>query len=403
MCCLQSVYWHIVGTSRVRVMFKITPRRSSDSGLSQVMVKDERVQICKLATKDLLPTGTRFPEGCDFHQWTGDDSKALMKIYLGAVAGYLPSDMMKALSALMKFCYIVRRNAISAPDLITIKNALNRFHQYRQAFIDISLPRQHSLIHYIRSTRLFVSLNGLCSSTTESKHIKVVKEPWQHSSRYKALPQMLVMLTCLDKLATACCDFTVRGMMTSTVLSYMAMVLVGLQPQVEAVDTTALAAEKDDKEDDDSVMHGPRSLSDIELAPTPHMSHLLLSKRGYPKYLVALAAHVGHLTLPLLLRQFLYAELHSPPAGDAALPLLHAFPIFDAPITAHHSVIACFYALSYLCSTGGMSRKHIQPNLHWHGYACHDTVLVNAGGLVMGGIVAARALLLFSFTFQEQH
>ncbi|KAJ6611651.1 hypothetical protein B0H10DRAFT_2177573 [Mycena sp. CBHHK59/15] len=333
-----------------------------------------------------FPGLRRFPDGRDFHQWTGDDSKAHMK----AVAGSLPSDMMKALSAFMEFCYVVGRNTISAPDLITINNALDRFHHYRQAFIDcgvctdISLPRQHSLVHYIPSIRLFASPNGLCSSITESKHIKAVKEPWRRSSRYKALPQMLVTLTRLDKLVAAHCDFTICGMMTGTASSYTAMVLAGLQPQVEAVETAAaLAAEKDDGEDDYGVVHGPRSLSDIELAPT--------RQRGYPKYLVTLADHVGHPTLPLLLRQFLYAEVHGPPADDAALPLLNACPIFDGPIAVHHSAIA-----------RRMYRERIRSNPHWHGYARRDTLLVDVGGPVMGGIVAACALLLLSFTFREQ-
>ncbi|KAF8210946.1 hypothetical protein K438DRAFT_1752696 [Mycena galopus ATCC 62051] len=238
--------------------------------------------------------------------------------------------------------------------------------------------RQHSLIHYIRSIRLFASPNGLCSSITESKHIKAVKEPWRRSSHYKALPQMLVTLTRLDKLAAARLEFTGRGMMTGTASSYTAMVLAGLQPQVEAVDAAAaLAAEKDNDEDDDGVMHGPRTLSDIELAPTP----------PHP---------------PLLLRQFLDAEVHGPPADDAALPLLHACPIFDGPIKVHHSAIARFYAPSDLCGAGGMYRERIRSNPHWHGYARRDTVLVNVGGPVMGGIIAARALLLFSFAFREK-
>ncbi|KAJ6563752.1 hypothetical protein B0H10DRAFT_2445344 [Mycena sp. CBHHK59/15] len=327
-----------------------------------------------------FPGLRRFPDGRDFQQWTGDDSKALMK----AVAGYLPSDMMKALLAFMEFCYIVRHNTISAPDLITIKNALDRFHHYRQAFIDcgvctdISLPCQHSLVHYIPSICLFASPNGLCSSITESKHIKAVKELWRRSSRYKALPRMLVTLTHLDKLAAARRDFTIRGMMTGTASSYTAMVLAGLQPQVEAVETAAaLAAEKDDEEDDDGVR-----LTTI-------------AEQGYPKYLVTLTDHVGHPTLPLLLRQFLYAD-------DAALPLLNACPIFDGPITVHHSAIARFYAPSDLGGAGGMYRECIRSNPHWHGYARHDTLLVDAGGLVMGGIVAAHALLLLSFTFREQ-
>jgi hypothetical protein len=43
---------------------------------------------------------------------------------------------------------------------------------------DIFLPRQHTLGHYLTSVMLFSLPNGLCSSITESKHIKAVKEPW---------------------------------------------------------------------------------------------------------------------------------------------------------------------------------------------------------------------------------
>ncbi|KAJ7913803.1 hypothetical protein B0H13DRAFT_2004115 [Mycena leptocephala] len=41
------------------------------------------------------------------------------------------------------------------------------------------LPRQHSLTHYRYLSQEFGAPNGLCSSITESKHIKAVKEPWQ--------------------------------------------------------------------------------------------------------------------------------------------------------------------------------------------------------------------------------
>ncbi|KAK7007132.1 hypothetical protein R3P38DRAFT_2554040, partial [Favolaschia claudopus] len=85
--------------------------------------------------------------------------------------------------------------------------------------IDISLPRQHSLVHYPRSVYLFGSPNGLCSSITESKHIKAVKEPWRRSSRFNALSQMLRTLTRLDKVAALKSDFTRRGMMTGTTSS----------------------------------------------------------------------------------------------------------------------------------------------------------------------------------------
>ncbi|KAJ7771418.1 hypothetical protein DFH07DRAFT_866418 [Mycena maculata] len=366
----------------------------------------------RLSAVPEFPGLRRFPDGRDFHQWTGDNSKSAHE-----VASYLPSDMLKMLAAFMDFCYIVRRNAISSIDLTTIQNALDRFHHYQTIFIecgvrtDISLPRQHSLVHYPHSIRLFGSLNGLCSSITESEHINAVKEPWRHSSRYHALAQMLVTLTWLDKLAAVRHEFTACGMMTGTTSSYTAMVLAGYQPQVAAAQAAAAAAvANDDDEDDDGVVHGPRSLSDIELAPTPRASPFCSScalltarlERGYPKYLQPLAAHVSQPTLPLLLRYFLHAEVHGPLADNAVPPPLQLCPNFDSPITVQHSAIARFYALRDICGAGGMYREHIRSNPRWHGYARQDTVLVNVGGPVMGGIIIGRVMLFFSFVFGEK-
>jgi hypothetical protein len=66
---------------------------------------------------------------------------------------------------------------------------------------------------------MFGAPNGLCSSITESKHIKAVKEPWRQSSRYKALGQMLLTNQQLDKLAAARIDFSTRGMLKGTCMS----------------------------------------------------------------------------------------------------------------------------------------------------------------------------------------
>jgi len=82
-----------------------------------------------------------------------------------------------------------------------------------------NLPRQHSLIHYPKLIRSYGAPNGLCSSITESKHIKAVKEPWQRSSRFAALSQMLLTNQHLDKLAAAWVDFADHGMLQGTCLS----------------------------------------------------------------------------------------------------------------------------------------------------------------------------------------
>jgi hypothetical protein len=131
--------------------------------------------------------------------------------------------MVRALSAFLDFCYLVRRDVITESTLQQIDDALSRFHRDRIIFYDcgvrptgFSLPRQHSLVHYHRSIQLFGAPNGLCSSITESKHIKAVKQPWRRSSRYQPLGQMLVINQRLDKLAATRADFIARGIMDET-------------------------------------------------------------------------------------------------------------------------------------------------------------------------------------------
>jgi hypothetical protein len=78
---------------------------------------------------------------------------------------------------------------------------------FREAFAPIhgvkgfSLPRQHAMVHYPQLIRLFAAPNGVCTSITESKHIRAVKEPWRLSSRNNALFQMLTTNQRLDQLS----------------------------------------------------------------------------------------------------------------------------------------------------------------------------------------------------------
>jgi len=85
----------------------------------------------------------------------------------------------------------------------------------------ISLPRQHALMHYISLIRQFGAPNGLCSSITESKHIRAVKEPWRRSSRNQPLGQMLVTNQRLDQLAAARTDFVHHGMLSECMFSFI--------------------------------------------------------------------------------------------------------------------------------------------------------------------------------------
>jgi len=77
--------------------------------------------------------------------------------------------------------------------------------------------------------RLFGAPNGLCSSITEVKHIKAVKEPWRRSNRHKPLEQILLTNQRLDKLVAARIDFTQHGMLDQSELN-SSLRLIGLSP-----------------------------------------------------------------------------------------------------------------------------------------------------------------------------
>jgi hypothetical protein len=134
--------------------------------------------------------------------------------------------MMRTLRAFFEFCYIARRDVIDTKSLEELEQALERFHHYRTIFVEtgvrkgFNVPRQHFVRHYPALIRAYGAPNGLCSSITESKHIKAVKKLWRRSSRYKALGQMLLTNQRLDKLAASRVDFTRRGMLIGTCLSY---------------------------------------------------------------------------------------------------------------------------------------------------------------------------------------
>ena len=201
---------------------------------------------CRIALAPAFAGIQHFPEGRGFKQWTGDDSKALMKVkcifiiiiiygsyilaqvYLPAIEGCVPEEMVLAMQAFIDFCYIARQDIHDMHSLKALNTTLECFHQHRDIFKEcgirikgFNLPHQHSMIHYIQLIHAFGTPNGLCSSITESKHIKAVKEPWRRSNRWDALGQMLITNSWLDKLAATRVGFAKCGMLEGTCLSWI--------------------------------------------------------------------------------------------------------------------------------------------------------------------------------------
>ncbi|RXW12963.1 hypothetical protein EST38_g12891, partial [Candolleomyces aberdarensis] len=109
----------------------------------------------RIAAAPFFPGLWRFPHGRRFKQWTGDDSKALMKVYLLAIQGHVPDEMVQTISAFLDFCYLVRQADITEDTLKTMDNALQHFYLHWEVFRETGvrptgflLPCQHALSHY---------------------------------------------------------------------------------------------------------------------------------------------------------------------------------------------------------------------------------------------------------------
>ncbi|KIK83403.1 hypothetical protein PAXRUDRAFT_14614 [Paxillus rubicundulus Ve08.2h10] len=100
-----------------------------------------------------------------FKQWTGDNSKALMKIYITAIEGHVPPEIVHTFHAFLEFCYLVWHNIISEKALAKVEDAIQQFHHYHKIFKTIeivstfSLPRQHLIKHYPSLICLFGAPN----------------------------------------------------------------------------------------------------------------------------------------------------------------------------------------------------------------------------------------------------
>jgi hypothetical protein len=198
--------------------------------------------------------------------------------------------MVQAVASLINFCYLVRRNVIDEDALSEINVTLSQFHEQREIFREVnvrpdgfSLPRQHSLSHYAYLITQFGAPNGLCSSITESKHIKAVKKPYRRSSRNKPLGQMLITNQRIDKIAAARVDFEARGMLDGpNVAGNIASLLSSRDDALESDVIHPRTDERDERRsveeqnrDDAGAVDEPESQAEVKLARTSGESFIV--------------------------------------------------------------------------------------------------------------------------------
>ncbi|KAF8124100.1 hypothetical protein EV363DRAFT_1178461 [Boletus edulis] len=350
----------------------------------------------RIAIAPSFPGLRRFPQGRGFTQWTGNDSKALMKVYLPAIADYVPAQMVQAIAAFLDFCYIVHQYSLDEEDLKALEKALEQFKTHCSIFetsgirpSGISIPRIHALQHYKEMIQLFGAPNGLCSSITESKHITAVKKLYRRSNHNVPLYQILVVNQRLDNLASFRNLRIAEGKNLPVVdEEYASASDEDLFQEIGYRDDTYLnEAEEAEESTGDTIEAW------VELAKVPNPRHLQTFQQ--------MGNRVHCQTLSNLVARFVYEEQH---ASDHTMdePLeLDEYPPVIIRGYSYQAAVATFYAPSECCSIKGLHRQRIHASPSWRNTKAprFDCVFIEKDSNLPGihGLYIAQVLLFFSF------
>ncbi|KAF8269640.1 hypothetical protein EI94DRAFT_1699336 [Lactarius quietus] len=253
-----------------------------------------------------------FVDGHDFKQWMGDDSKALMKVFLAAIASYVPCAMVCCVAVFMDACYIACWNAINSTSLKYFQECVEAYHELCVIFVETGMLR--TLEH-------------------------------------------------MDKMMALCQHLEAGGFLQGFGFPF-------LSTHVNTSDSVPTLEESEETEDEDvaGVLGNCKDVSkfDIQLTTTPQCD--------YPPGLLVLAAHTKQPKFLLIFAKFLSKMLH--PDKPTASSMLAEYPTFDGAIKVHHSATATFYAPSDLSGSGGLRHELIRLMLSFYGHPRCDTVFI---------------------------
>ncbi|CAE6427749.1 unnamed protein product [Rhizoctonia solani] len=148
------------------------------------------------------------------NQWTGNEAKALGRVYLPLVAGSRYPDFTRAARAIVDFQFRMRQPEATDIDIADAKHDLRVFHDAKEVFLDsgardrklgfAGLTKLHMAQHYFEWIRRMGTLDGYTTDISERLHIDCVKNPWRATNHVDAMEQMTTRLQRAEIWAIAC-------------------------------------------------------------------------------------------------------------------------------------------------------------------------------------------------------
>ena len=143
------------------------------------------------------PAIRRFSHGVStIKQWTGAEAKAIMKVFVGVIAGLLPPRAVRAVRAIIDFMYIASYHSHSESTLVRLQEALDEFHENKGIFIEMGIRdhfnfnKLHMLQHYVHMIKLLGTTDGYNTEATERLHLDLAKNLYRASNKKDYMKQM---------------------------------------------------------------------------------------------------------------------------------------------------------------------------------------------------------------------
>ncbi|KAG2150669.1 uncharacterized protein EDB93DRAFT_1083873 [Suillus bovinus] len=224
-------------------------------------------------------------------QWMGTEHKEMQRVFVGLLAGAVPSQVLVVARAILDFLYYAQLRVHSTESLNGLESALAIFHANKDVLqqLDIrkhfNIPKLHQLSHYVQSILLFGATDGFNSELPERLHIDFAKEAYHASNKRDYEEQMALWLQCQE--AVFLCG------------SYLNWLLEQSQSA-----PTNFTCDHGYDSDSDSEMEGPDAVpvNTLPILPEQRTVHFLAKTPAYPQCLVQhlITAHGASMFLPAL-------------------------------------------------------------------------------------------------------
>jgi hypothetical protein len=145
---------------------------------------------------------THFGKGVTgIQQWTGRESKEMMKQFLPLVAGTVDGSLSALVRAGLDFMYRAHAASMTEDDIQDLKESMVEFHELKysvlsdKTFTDPErfdhIPKLHMITHYPVQIPELGTPDGYNTEVPERSHIPNAKEPWRASNRVNPWHQMI--------------------------------------------------------------------------------------------------------------------------------------------------------------------------------------------------------------------